>query len=73
MRPPVPVSAPGKGATPDGKLCVSAVKMMSQVRSENANGDGLPIVVGTMVRIGYPRMALELVFEGDGAVVGVGL
>eukprot|EP00967_Tisochrysis_lutea_P138517 scaffold250190_cov27-Tisochrysis_lutea.AAC.3 len=25
-RPPVPVSAPGKGATPEGKLCVSAVR-----------------------------------------------
>ena len=31
MRPPVPVSTPGKGATPEGKLCVSADSRMGDM------------------------------------------
>ena len=31
MRPPMPVSAPGKGATPEGKLCVSADSRMGDM------------------------------------------
>ena len=31
MRPPVPVSAPGKGATPEGRVCVSADSRMGDM------------------------------------------
>lgn len=36
----MPVVAPGKGATPVGKLCVSAVKQMSRKEERTSNGDG---------------------------------
>jgi hypothetical protein len=45
-RPPVPVSAPGKGATPEGKLCVSAVKMGCKVSGAATMADGAPAVAG---------------------------
>ena len=59
-RPPVPVSAPGNGATPEGKLCVSAVKMMSCVRFASRKGDGFPGTSGMIVVMPYPLMELEL-------------
>ena len=40
IRPPVPVVAPGKGATPVGKLCVSAVKQMSRTEERTVKEEG---------------------------------
>ena len=60
MRPPVPVSAPGKGATPEGKLCVSADSRMCDMNFCCTNLEGRPGCSGWMVEISKPRMAEEL-------------
>lgn len=44
--PPVPVSAPGNGATPEGKLWVSAVSIGWRVRFAISTGPALPLTVG---------------------------
>lgn len=53
-------SAPGKGATPLGKLWVSAVRMGCRVRSLLVRADGLPGAEGRATRQGGPLMAEEL-------------
>lgn len=58
MRPPAPVSAPGKGATAQGKLWVSAVKSTSRSRVVGSTGDGCPGLEGIRGCTVCPRMAL---------------
>ena len=60
MRPPVPVSAPGYGATPEGKLCVSAVRRRSRSASFFTIADGPPALAGRSGVLTKPRMADEL-------------
>lgn len=62
MRPPTPVSAPGKGATAQGKLWVSAVNRMSRSRVATASGPARPGAAGHRHATppAGPRMADEL-------------
>lgn len=53
-------SAPGKGATPLGKLCVSAVRMGCNVRSWVLTAHGLPGSDGNATRQLGPRIDEEL-------------
>ena len=74
MRPPVPVSAPGNGATPDGKLWVSAVKMMSWSTSASTIGDGLAGRDGQQRPVvGEPRIELELSLKAMTLLLGLAL
>jgi len=56
----VPVSAPGKGATPEGKLCVSAVSSKCDVSVDAAYADGAVAEPGRSGQTSKPRMADEL-------------
>ncbi|MGB5995046.1 MAG: hypothetical protein WBG20_06470 [Candidatus Deferrimicrobiaceae bacterium] len=56
----MPVSAPGNGATPLGKLCVSAVKVRWYVGFAGESRVHVPGRSGRIVRIRYPFIALEL-------------
>lgn len=53
-------SAPGKGATPLGKLCVSAVRIGCRVRSPLLRADGFPGAEGRATGQSGPLMAEEL-------------
>ncbi len=71
MRPPVPVSAPGKGATPVGKLWVSAVNRRCSSISVGSSGEGAPGSAGCRVRTRWPRMALELSLKAMTLLLGL--
>mmetsp|Transcript_14950 Transcript_14950/g.56300 ORF Transcript_14950/g.56300 Transcript_14950/m.56300 type:complete len:229 (+) Transcript_14950:1225-1911(+) len=59
-RPPVPVSAPGKGATPEGKLCVSAVRRRWRVRGVGTSRLGAPGCSGSSTLERKPSITEEL-------------
>lgn len=59
IRPPVPVVAPLNGATPVGKLCVSAVKIKWESVFIFFKGQAVPAWIGLRDWWEYPLMALE--------------
>ena len=59
-RPPVPVSAPGNGATPLGKLCVSAVRIGCNVCFWTLMELAVPTELGLSAKQSYPRIEDEL-------------
>lgn len=60
MRPPVPVVAPLNGATPVGKLWVSAVKIKWDSVGTCLSSLTEPDVMGRKLRWIYPLMALKI-------------
>jgi hypothetical protein len=72
MRPPVPVVAPGNGATPVGKLCVSAVRVMCLVVPPTAEySDGPSGRAGSMTGTENPSMADELSWKAMIELLGL--
>jgi hypothetical protein len=73
MRPPLPVSAPGYGATAHGKLWVSAVSRRSQVREWGASGPGSPGLTGSSGVTLQPAIADELSLNAITLLLGLAL